>query len=184
MAIEPAKPAMAPRPMPAQAASTPASGNAWGLGLSLLAVLGLGGVLAATRNRRRDEEDEVLYEPMTEPAAEPAAPVMTGVETPMTSAPLVAEPVRAETPPRVASIATGEASDAATIEEMVAAPPDADNPFKTRKMRRRRARQLLARQEAGVEAEAAEEPVAPGFDWRTYQPGSVRGPVRGEPVKV
>lgn len=175
---------MASQPVSAATTSTPVSGNAWGLGLSLLAVLGLGGALAAMRGRRRTEEDSVLYQPVTEPADEPAAPVMTGHEAPMPADPVVTEPVVTVSPPRTATVATGEAIDASLIEEMVAAPPDADNPFKTRKMRRRRARQLLARQESEIEVEAVDEPVAPGFDWRTYKPGSAHGSVRGEPVKV
>jgi hypothetical protein len=132
------------------------------------------------RRRRTHLEDEVLYEPMTEPAA----PIMTGVETPVAADPVIEERVIAEPLHRASTPDAGEAGDGALIEEMVAAPPDADNPFKTRKMRRRRARQLLARQESDTEVEAVEEPAAPGFDWRTYRPGSVHSWVRGEPVKV
>lgn len=175
-----ASPISAPAPAPAAAGQQPAaseqaitaeptaprnSGNAWGLGLSLLAVLGLGGALVATRSRRRVIEDDAAYEPASY-VAEP--PVMTGVEVPFVTEPDMLD----EIPPSSNTMVAAEAVGSALIEEMVAMPPDADNPFKTRKMRRKRARQLLAQRDM---ADAApEELVTPGFDWRTYQPSSAR----------
>lgn len=66
----------------------------------------------------------------------------------------------------------------ALLERMVAAEPDAENPFTSRKGRMRRARLILqAREHEQKQAEA--QP----FDWRTYQP-STSNPAPATPPRV
>ena len=57
------------------------------------------------------------------------------------------------------------------IEGMVAAPPDARNPFKSAKARRRRARIMLASHEQRLREQARES-----FDFRTYRPSQAIDP--------
>jgi hypothetical protein len=66
----------------------------------------------------------------------------------------------------------------ALLERMVAAPPDSENPFTSRKGRMRRARLILQR----LEHEQREQATKP-FDWRTYQP-STSNPAPATPPRV
>jgi hypothetical protein len=66
----------------------------------------------------------------------------------------------------------------ALLEAMVAAPPDAENPFTSRKGRLRRARIILQ----SLEQEQKEEAIKP-FDWRTYNP-STSHPAPATPPRV
>ncbi len=120
----------------------------WALGGGALLLLGLGGT-AMVRRRRRDEQDEAIalatVEPVTVapvaavPVAEPVAPVAM----PATAD---ARPVVAPRPAMAPSMATTQhrLHDEATLEAMVAAAPSAENPFRTRTKRLRRAHYLLA----------------------------------------
>ena len=161
----------------------------------LLAALGAGaaGVLALRARRREDEYDydethEPTYDPM--PAAviaanEPELPLPAYV-----TAYAIAENRREETAPQAVAptphpVTLDPAPTAAQrigseelvpdtrderdalLDQMVAAEPDAENPFTSRKGRMRRARLILqAREYEQKEAEA--QP----FDWRTYQPST------------
>jgi hypothetical protein len=71
----------------------------------------------------------------------------------------------------------GEARDE-LLRRMVAAPPDAENPFRSRKARLRRARLILQSLEQ-KQKDAASEP----FDWRTYKP-STSHPAPATPPRV
>jgi hypothetical protein len=66
----------------------------------------------------------------------------------------------------------------ALLEAMVAAPPDAGNPFTSRKGRLRRARIILQ----SLELDQKEEAIKP-FDWRTYNP-STSHPAPATPPRV
>ncbi len=157
---------------PAQASVAPAANAArsdqalmWALGGGALLLLGVAGTAIVRRRRREDDvaffenEHRMAYgEPAVEPVATPmAAPVAQPV--------FVEEPVRREMAP-----ATSRVREDATLDEMVAAAPDAANPFRTHGKRLRRARFLLAQREAGSTVASAPqtthaEPVAaPAMD--------------------
>jgi hypothetical protein len=72
----------------------------------------------------------------------------------------------------------GEARDA-LLERMIDAPASAENPFRSRKARRRRARIILQTLEQ-QQREAAVQP----FDWRTYDQGRHVAPPTPQPVTV
>lgn len=109
----------------------------WALGGGALLLAGLGGAAAVRRRRSRVEaEDEVF--------ATSATPI---VEEPAAAAP-IAEPAGARAP---APLAAG-AAYGSSLEAMVAAPPSADNPFRTQRKRLARARFLLAQQEKREQA--------------------------------
>lgn len=72
----------------------------------------------------------------------------------------------------------GEARDA-LLERMIDAPASAENPFHSRKARRRRARIILQTLEQR-QREAAVQP----FDWRTYDQGRHVAPPTPQPVTV
>lgn len=118
----------------------------WALGGGALLLLGVAGT-AIVRRRRRDE-DVAFFEnehrmAYGDPAIEPVAtPVVAPVAQPM----FVEEPVRREMAP---TATTSHVRENATLDEMVAAAPDAENPFRTHAKRLRRARFLMAQREAG-----------------------------------
>ena len=133
----------------------------------LVGALGLGaiGLFAATHRRRSEPEDSVVeYEPVSEPV-EPAA------EAPQRYATLAAPaftPLKSWSEPRVPQAQPSDSSApnlnrAALIDRMVAAEPDANNPFTTAKARRHRARLMLQSMESDRWDDAE---LAPGFDWR------------------
>ena len=133
----------------------------------LAGALGLGaiGLFAATRRRRISPDDTVVeYEPVSEPA-EPVA------EVPQRYATLAAPaftPLAAWSEPRVPQAQPSDRSApnlnrAALLDRMVAAEPDANNPFTTAKARRHRARLMLQSLESDRWDDAE---LAPGFDWR------------------
>lgn len=101
-----------------------------GLGASILV---LGGVAMALRRRRRPYEDDVDFTP---PMVVP--PVQRAVASPR---PTVAYAPTATTTAAVAPASPSERE--ALLDRMVAAAPDAANPFTSRKARRRRARLIL-----------------------------------------
>lgn len=100
---------------------------------------------------------------------------MTGTEelAPATAATAEGEPFTMPAGP----IPRGEARDE-LLRRMVAAPPDAENPFRSRKARLRRARLILQSLEQ-KQKDAASEP----FDWRTYKP-STSHPAPATPPRV
>ncbi|GLV21795.1 hypothetical protein TomMM35A_16510 [Sphingobium sp. TomMM35A] len=115
----------------------PSESLLWALGGGALLLAGLGGAAAVRRRRSRVEaEDEVF--------ATSATPI---VEEPAAAAP-IAEPAGARAP---APLAAG-AAYGSSLEAMVAAPPSADNPFRTQRKRLARARFLLAQQEKREQA--------------------------------
>ena len=133
----------------------------------LAGALGLGaiGLFAATRRRRSEPEESVVeYEPVSE-AVEPVA------EAPQRNATLAAPaftPLAAWSEPRVPQAQPSDSSApnlnrAALLDRMVAAEPDANNPFTTNKARRHRARLMLQSLESDRWDDAE---LAPGFDWR------------------
>jgi hypothetical protein len=113
----------------------------WALGGGALVLLGLGG--AALARRRRTSDRQEIYTASDAAVREPA----------MADAPAVLAP--AYVAQRRAPTADGGET---TLEQMVAAPPSADNPFTTRSKRMRRAKFLLARQ---AEAHAPEPHMPP-----------------------
>jgi len=122
-------PVMAPAPesapMPeADGATDPAL--YWGLGGAALLLLGIGGA-TALRRRRYDEQRDVME----------------------TAVPVVPEHMQMMERPVSAAVAGTRvpASQATTLDEMVAAPPSEENPFRTHKKRMTRARFLLAQRE-------------------------------------
>lgn len=154
---------------PTQVSAAPATNVArsdqaliWALGGGALLLLGVAGT-AIVRRRRRDEdvaffenEHRMAYgERMVEPVATPmAAPVAQSV--------FVEEPFSREMAP---APATSHVRENATLDQMVAAAPDAENPFRTHAKRLRRARFLMAQREAGSSVASAPqtthaEPVA------------------------
>jgi hypothetical protein len=184
-AVAPAVPAIAPLPEPAPAlAVQPAdeglTGAEAGL-LGLLAVAGLGGAaLIAARSRRRRPVEDEAFEPA--PMAQPVpVPVPVAAAIPA----IAAEPERpAASPERFAMpagpVPSGTERDA-LLQRMVAAPPDAANPFVSRKRRVHRARVLLAERERELRDRSTEP-----FDWRTYSPagGKVRDRTDAEISRV
>lgn len=141
----------------------------------LLAALGLGGIgLLATRRRRRvsDEVAPVIipHEPAPVPTARAESPVPS-----FAAAPLAAQPVMQQQATQPARTAWQEprrtaAAPAATrlnrealLDRMVAAEPDANNPFTSGKARRRRARLMLQSMDNNRWDDAELES---GFDWR------------------
>lgn len=169
-------------------------------GIGLLAVLGIGGAAYAMTRRRRVEDDPLTrdeiapYEPVArEPAPVVAAPIHDtraerDVSTARERAAAFAAPAGASlTAPvleRRAAPAADPRRDAmqgpvpmgedrqALLDRMVAAEPDALNPFGSRKARLRRARLILQHRE---QLQTQGKP----FDWRTYTPTSVRPADRG-----
>jgi hypothetical protein len=111
------------------------------------------GLIAYAAARRREEEVEEEYPPVTvtpEPEAAPAprAPITAHNDSPVLTGP----------------VPTGAAREA-LLKRMVDAPPDAANPFTTRKARMHRARLILQTRKQALLDQAVET-----FDWRTYRP--------------
>lgn len=151
------------------ATAEPASGdNSNDLLLAGLAgALGLGaiGLFAATRRRK-----VVLDEPVVEyePVSESVLPV---AETPQRYATLAAPaftPLKSWSEPRVPQTQPVDSralnlNREALLDRMVAAEPDANNPFTSAKARRKRARIMLQSMDNDRWDDAE---LAPGFDWR------------------
>jgi hypothetical protein len=174
----------------AQPATPEGSGN--GLALAGLAgILALGGVaIAASRRRRRVDEDEVVTEMAPEPrfAAEPAETVTATYEPAI--APLAAEPVPPSTYVPAATVAAGVGAAALAtgrvpetaegraelLDRMTRAEPDEANPFRSPKARRRRARLIMqgmvARQERQSAPARSEVRSGSGYDWNSLRPAS------------
>lgn len=173
-------------PAPAVDAADPSDvGTAGAIGL--LAAIGIAGVGAFAMMRRRrkgpplDEPVDVRPDPvldapdMTE--VEPA-PVAAIAPTP-TPAGLYAGHRPAAAPTLMSGpVPTDPEDRRALLEAMVSAPPDAANPFTSRKARMRRARIQLQHREH-------QSPPGEHFDWRTYKPVTATStPASPEPVTV
>lgn len=134
---------------PAAASNGPDESLYWALGGGALLLLGLGG--AAALRRRRVDEDAVTPYAQTPVRDEPMAAKPASVASSATPTHSPAQPVGAAAPVH------------GSLAAMVAAPPSAENPFRTHAKRMRRARYLLAqreRQDAAVHAPVS-TPVAP-----------------------
>lgn len=130
--------------------------------LALLAAAGLAGAgLLAMRSRRRARHADEHVDEVVETIPVEAVPVAVAVPA---AAPVADRP--AASPERFAMpagpVPTGAERDA-LLQRMIAAPPDAANPFVSRKRRAQRARILLAQREATLRSRSTEP-----FDWRTY----------------
>ncbi|HEX7752755.1 MAG TPA: hypothetical protein VF440_10170, partial [Novosphingobium sp.] len=137
--------------------------------LGLLGALGLAGVGVLALRRRRDaDEDEPLADtPLTAAAA--AAPIVaTPAAAPVAFPAGLRQLANADAAFAMPAgpVPTGAAREA-LLDRMVAAEPDAANPFTTPKARRRRARLLLQQREAALSRDARTP-----FDWRTYDPAA------------
>lgn len=156
-------PVLPPAAEPQQAAPPPLARNDstapdWALPVGAAAtLLVLGGVGLAMNRRRRPYEEDVDFVPpvATRPALRPqpesrAAPPMPPARP---SAMALAS----------APVASTSGERAALIERIVASPPDAANPFRSRKARRRRARimvqSMAARSEPPRSGQRPSEPV-------------------------
>lgn len=152
----------------------------------LLAALGLGGIglYAARRRRRQPDEIEpaiVAYEPAPTIVPRPvqSMPSPTFVAPAMSLRPVVSqngqgsarpawqEPRRAAAAP--ASSQASQLNREALLKRMVAATPDANNPFTSAKARRRRARLMLQSMD---NQRWDDTQLAPGFDWREQARGA------------
>ena len=131
----------------------------------LAGALGLGaiGLFAATRRRKVVASDEplVAYEPVSEPVT--AAPQRYA-----TLAAPAFTPLKSWSEPRVPQTQPVDSralnlNRAALLDRMVAAKPDANNPFTSGKARRKRARLMLQSLDNQRWDDAE---LAPGFDWR------------------
>lgn len=178
-----------PPPVATAAAATSDGSNDLLLA-GLAGALGLGaiGLFAATRRRRMVEPDygATDYEPVSEPvvpvanAADIAAPrradepmptTAQRIEMPQRYATLAAPaftPLKSWTEPRVQRSEPVDTrvlslNREALLDRMVAAEPDANNPFTSAKARRKRARIMLQSMDNDRWEDAE---LAPGFDWR------------------
>jgi hypothetical protein len=102
----------------------------WALAGGALLLLGIGGAALARRRRPLAAEADATHDF----AAPPARPGLAE---------------RAEPPHRTVS-ATADADSPRSLAAMVAAAPDAENPFRTRAKRLRRAKYLIAQREAAA----------------------------------
>ncbi len=124
--------------------------------IALLLGLGLAGAaILAIRSRRKKGGGT---EPATVSGVAPAAGAAPAWSPMPVKAPAEA---RVQTPAAARAIPSASEDRQAVLERMVAAPPDKENPFTSRKARRRRARILLQHRERQQAQES-------GFDWRTY----------------
>lgn len=155
----------------------------------LLAALGLGGIALFAARRRRRQPDEVAP---TTVAREPApvlpsrAAAPTRMPAPNFVAPALSlerfaqpavqpsaeqtfrpawhEPRRIAAAPALAQ--SSQLNRQALLERMVAAEPDANNPFTSTKARRRRARLMLQSMDNRRWDDSLGAELTPGFDWR------------------
>jgi uncharacterized protein HemX len=109
-----------------------------------------------------------------EPTPHPTAAQHIGSEELALAAALAATPVAL----RSGRVPQTRHERDALLEEMVSAPPDAENPFTSRKARLRRARLILQRIEFDQTAETSQP-----FDWRTYK-SSTSNPAPATPPRV
>lgn len=167
-AIDPVVPPVTAAPAPvAEAPIAPAEDNGWLIPLALGGIAVGGGVAyAATAGKRRRKVKPADARRETNPEVVPVGRPIYAADGPAGTTPAAArrfsEPARIPAGP----VPTG-AERQALIERMVAAAPDAANPFHSRKTRRKRARILLAAAELRQRS-AATEP----FDFRNYAPFS------------
>jgi hypothetical protein len=168
-------PVAAPSPVPAEDNS-----GALAIAAILAGVVGLGAAGALAMRRRRSNVDayetgyDEVYEPGAAPIAEPmvtAEPVEVreyatadAADEPATGWAVAQDDVRMPFAMPVGPVPSGEAREA-LLEQMVAAQPDAANPFKSPAARRKRAR-IILQSRAQEQREAATAP----FDFRTYKP--------------
>lgn len=187
----------APPPPAATAprAEAPDTGSDAGLlagGAALLAALGLGGFALSRRSRRQPAqsfayarepehaERERAAEPNVAPLAAPA------IEPTPHSSPaqaiareeLATQPVGERRAMAGGPVPQTRAERDDLLEQMISAPPDADNPFTSRKARLRRARIILQSREHEQKEQAGKP-----FDWRTYEPSTGR-PTPATPPRV
>jgi hypothetical protein len=151
-------------PLPAQS-----NGSNAPLLAGLAAVLGLAAIalFAITRRRGTRVDDELIeYETFYEPEAEPVPTTPTrsaALVTPAFTPPQVWNEPRTPRTQPAEDRAAASLNRQALIERMVAAEPDANNPFTSPGARRRRARLMLQSMESDRWDDAE---LAPGFDWR------------------
>ena len=133
----------------------------------LAGALGLGaiGLFAATRRRRVEPDDTVVE---LEPVSAPAEPALATPTPPATLITPAFTPIAAWSEPRAPLAQPSDSralnlNRAALLDRMVAAEPDSNNPFTSRKGRRHRARLMLQSLESNRWDDAE---LAPGFDWR------------------
>lgn len=151
----------------------------------LLAALGLGGIALFAARRRRRQPDEVApaivaREPApllpSRPASTTRMPAPNFV-APALSLQRIAQPSAEQTvrpawqEPRRVAVAPAFAQSShlnrqALLERMVAAEPDANNPFTSGKARRRRARLMLQSMDNRRWDDSLGAELTPGFDWR------------------
>ncbi len=140
------------------AASVSPADNAaveWGLIGGGIVLLGGAGLLAMTRHRRlREENDVVLHAALRRES--PVEPVATREPV---SEPVPARTVITPAAPAYAMARSSAGTRHGDLDAMVAAPPSAENPFRTRKNRLRRAHFLL-RQGNPVVSQSQHAPVA------------------------
>jgi hypothetical protein len=193
IAAEPAQPApVTPQPAtdplaqtaaPAPRAEAPDTGSDAGLlagGAALLAALGLGGLALSRRSRRQPAQSFAVA---SEPAY--AEPERTIEPTPHPSTAhtiareeLATQPVGERRALPGGPVPQTRAERDALLEQMISAPPDADNPFTSRKARLRRARIILQSREHEQKEQAGKP-----FDWRTYESSTGR-PTPATPPRV
>jgi hypothetical protein len=142
----PAPPAAAPETQPVAQSVTDGNGDVlgWGLAGGALLLVGIAGTIVMRRRKVTVPKNDAI---VTQTAYVPpvAAPAM--------AMPLMAEPARVSRSPV-------QAAPHGSIEEMVAAPPSAANPFLTRRNRLRRAEFLARQSEEAVVTPRAEAPMA------------------------
>lgn len=154
--------------------------------LGLLAAVGIAGIGAVAMMRRRRKEPPLANEPIDGPSGPvTSGSGMTEVEpVPVTTAAPLQAPASSHAAyrptPAVALVSGPVPSDPESrrelLEAMVSAPPDASNPFTSRKARMRRARIQLQHREH-------QSPRGEDFDWRTYKPVTATStPASPEPV--
>ena len=151
-----------PPPQPASVAQPPRPAHlpdaAWAVALAAAVGATLAGSALIIGRRRREDEDTFeapTYAPTPDPTAE-----IANTTSPLTAP--VLTPRHAAYPD--GPIPAGAAREA-LLERMVAADPDAENPFTSHKARLHRARLILAGREQALKDKATEP-----FDWRSYRP--------------
>ena len=133
----------------------------------LAGALGLGAIgLFAARHRRKVARDEPVVE--YEPVSEPVQPVADAPQRYATLAAPAFTPLKSWSEPRVPETQPVDSralnlNREALLDRMVAAEPDANNPFTSGKARRKRARLMLQSLDSQRWDDAELEP---GFDWR------------------